>query len=189
MSWSDPEAIRARLKTLAPARIEAAGAAEASVALVLAPDEKGELGILFIKRSEHPGDPWSGQMAFPGGRREVSDRDPCATAVRETFEETGITLSKGLLLGELDDLHLQNRALPSIIVRPFVFTLPGRPQVTPSGEVAGHLWASISELRAGACRARVQIRREGVQVRAYRVGPAVIWGMTHRILSQFLGLL
>jgi 8-oxo-dGTP pyrophosphatase MutT (NUDIX family) len=59
--------------------------AQAAVALVCVPDPDA---ILLIRRSERAGDPWSGQMGLPGGRRDSSDRDLLATAVRET-EEVG----------------------------------------------------------------------------------------------------
>ena len=43
--------------------------------------------FLLIKRADQEGDPWSGQMALPGGHREPGER--CMdTAIRETKEET-----------------------------------------------------------------------------------------------------
>ena len=57
--------------------------------------------IVFIERAAHEGDPWSGHVAFPGGRCESEDDGPSATAVSETREEIGIDLSVGHLLGRL----------------------------------------------------------------------------------------
>ena len=67
---------------------------EAAVALILLPTSDGDLEALFIKRAEVEGDPWSGQMAFPGGRRDPVDDDLLATAARATLEETGIDLAR-----------------------------------------------------------------------------------------------
>jgi hypothetical protein len=52
----------------------------------------GELHILMIKRAEREGDPWSGHMAFPGGRMDKTDANGYAVAVRETSEEVGLAL-------------------------------------------------------------------------------------------------
>ena len=63
----------------------------AAVALVLRPGTGG-LEALFIKRAEHPDDPWSGHVGLPGGRAEDSDPGLVHTAVRETEEEIGLRL-------------------------------------------------------------------------------------------------
>jgi 8-oxo-dGTP pyrophosphatase MutT (NUDIX family) len=91
----------------------------AAVAAVLRVVE-GTVELLFIKRSEHEGDPWSGHMAFPGGRHEPHDASLEATACRETMEELSLDLSRGRLLGRLDDLAPRNPVLPPILIRPFV---------------------------------------------------------------------
>src|SRR5689334_17901368 len=57
----------------------------AAVALVLRV-VSGRLELLFVKRAEYAGDPWSGQVAFPGGRQEPVDETLWDTAVRETRE-------------------------------------------------------------------------------------------------------
>ena len=76
----------------------------AAIAVTLRMGER-EPELLLIKRSEHEGDPWSGHVACPGGRREPGDADLAATAMRETLEETGIDLARvGRVLGTLDDL-------------------------------------------------------------------------------------
>ncbi|NJK89114.1 MAG: NUDIX domain-containing protein, partial [Myxococcales bacterium] len=55
---------------------------QAAVALCLKAEP--ELSILFIRRAQSPTDPWSGHMAFPGGRVEPDDRGPLGAAMRET---------------------------------------------------------------------------------------------------------
>jgi 8-oxo-dGTP pyrophosphatase MutT (NUDIX family) len=91
-------------------------------------------------RARRRGDPWSGQMGLPGGMREDVDADILATAVRETFEETGIDLARAELVAELDDLAPRAPRLPRVVVRPFVFRIAVKPALKMSDEVDGHLW-------------------------------------------------
>ena len=97
------------------------GVRRAAVALIFRAGERGSPELLFIKRAEYPGDPWSGQIAFPGGREEASDTSLAETAIRETREETGIDLVRdGQIIGTLDDLRPRTVRLPAVLVRPYV---------------------------------------------------------------------
>jgi len=180
--------VRARLAGRPPRRVHEPEAWEAAVALILVP-AGSNLEMLFIKRAEQPGDPWSGQMGLPGGRRETTDGDLLDTVVRETMEETSVPLSRAELLGELDDLFPNIKVLPKVIVRPFVFGLAARPEIHPSEEVAGHVWVSLPDLRSSESRTDVAVRDQRMLVDAFVVGDHVIWGMTHRIVTPLLDLL
>ena len=159
----------------------------ASVALTLVPGREDGLDLLFIKRAEHPGDPWSGQMALPGGRRDRTDPDLLRTAIRETNEETGIDLTSAMLLGALDDLAPVSPHLPPIVVRPFAFALVHRPVIVRSHEVALHLWVPLEQLASSLVTAPVHVRGRHFTMPGYQVGPHFIWGMTERIVTTFLG--
>jgi 8-oxo-dGTP pyrophosphatase MutT (NUDIX family) len=161
---------------------------EAAVALVLVPDRDGDVALLFIRRSEHPADPWSGQIALPGGRRDGTDPDLLATAIRETVEETGIRLEHRHLIGELDDLSPVSPHLPPIVVRPFVFAVPSAPEIRLSGEVAESLWVPRSQLLERRTEETVTVRDRTLVMPGYRIGPHFIWGMTERIITPFLQL-
>ncbi len=182
------ERVRDRLGGHSPRRSREAGSIQAAVALLLAPEETGRLALLLIKRAEHPGDPWSGQMALPGGRRDPSDADLLATVARETQEEVGIGLTPDRLLGELDDLRPRTPTLPPVSVRPFVFGLSSRPPIRPSGEVALYVWVALDELAGGSTRTEIAIPGRGTYS-AYQVGDHVVWGMTERIIMPFIELL
>lgn len=183
------DVIRDRLARRSPRRVFEPGSIEAAVALLLAPGEGGNLEILLIKRAEQRGDPWSGQMGLPGGRREPGDVDLLLTVVRETREEVGIDIGSERLLGELDDLHPRTPTLPPVVVRPFVFGLEGKPAVRLSAEVALHVWVPLAELASGITLTEIEIPNRHRTFPAYRVGPYVVWGMTERILTPFLELL
>ena len=179
--------IKRRLDERQPERVNEPTAWEAAVATVLVPARDG-FDLLLIKRAERTGDPWSGQMGLPGGRRDAADPDLLTTACREAREELGIALTDESLLGELDDLFPNISALPQVVVRPFVFGLPQRPEITPNHEVAGFLWASLDTLRASEDSVEVQVRGASRTVEAFVMGEHVVWGMTNRILAPFLEL-
>jgi 8-oxo-dGTP pyrophosphatase MutT (NUDIX family) len=157
------------------------------VALLLVPAPAG-LELLLIKRAEHPGDPWSGQMALPGGRKDPLDAHLLATVTRETCEEVGVELSPDRLLGELDDLQPRTRTLPPVMVRPFVFGLPARPEIRTSGEVALFLWVPLAQFSERRNRTEVPIPGRGM-FPGIAVGGQVVWGMTERIIVPFIELM
>lgn len=160
----------------------------AAVALVLRPTGD-DLSLLLIQRAEHPTDPWSGQVALPGGRFEPADPSLAHTAVREVREETGLDLgTHGRLLGTLDELYPRNPVLPPIVVRPHVFAYAGPPDVLPSEELAEAFWVRLSVLRdpATARESRVLVRGAWWRVPSYVVDGRVVWGMTERMLRRFL---
>src|SRR2546422_8887368 len=110
------------------------------------------LEILLIRRAERADDPWSGQIALPGGRYGAGDLDLEATAVRETREETGVDLSGAERLGGLDDLYPRTPILPPVGVRPFVFGLARPPALPPSGEVQRAFWLPPAPLSGPGVR-------------------------------------
>ncbi len=182
------EALRGRLDARPRKRVDEAGAGRASVALLLSEGASG-LELLLIKRAEHPDDPWSGHMALPGGRSEPGDVDRLATAIRETREETGLVLEPGWALGALDDLRPRSPSLPPIVVRPFLFGVPVRAEVRLGVEAADCLWVPVESLKSSSFRAKVLVRSAELEVDAFRAGPHVVWGITHRIVTQLLELL
>jgi 8-oxo-dGTP pyrophosphatase MutT (NUDIX family) len=162
----------------------------AAVALVLRPSAVG-LQLLLIQRAIFEGDPWSGQVALPGGRANASDASLVHTAMRETHEETGLDLARdGRLLGQLDELHPRTPVLPPIVVRPHVFALAGNPPLTPSDEVAHAFWVPLNTLRDPATtqESRIRVRDAWWRVPSFVVESRVVWGMTERMLRQLLAL-
>ncbi len=163
----------------------------AAVAVMLHDGDDG-LEVLFIHRAVRVGDTWSGQIAFPGGRRDPGDRDLLATAIRETNEEIGVDLAAAEQLGVLDDLYPRTPVLPPVVVRPFVFALTARPLVTVSAEVQDAFWVPFRFLEAPGVRGEITVDHPGIPPRtlpAYHLVNRTIWGMSERILTPLISLI
>jgi len=162
----------------------------AAVAVILHDGDEG-IEALFIHRAIRAGDTWSGQIAFPGGRRELTDADLRATAIRETHEEIGVDLSTAAPLGVLDDLYPRTPVLPPVVVRPFVFALTVRPSIVINPEVQDAFWVSFRALQAPGVSGSITVDHPGIPPRvlpAYRLGNHTIWGMSERILTPLISL-
>lgn len=163
---------------------------EAAVALVFA-GRDGDLRLCFIRRATDPRDPWSGQMALPGGRATPADASLCAAAVRETHEEVGLSLARARYLGALPPIPLVRHGRPTTgSVAPFVFYAGGAlPALTVDPvEVAAGYWIAVRHLRDPGQRAVMQVTGGGATRRlpAVRFGRHLIWGMTYRIVIALL---
>jgi 8-oxo-dGTP pyrophosphatase MutT (NUDIX family) len=164
---------------------------EAAVAIVLRPTAHGDVEMLFIKRAIREGDPWSGQIALPGGKYDATDASLEHTAVRETREEVAIDLlTQGEVFGALDELRPRNPLLPPVIVRPFVAAVEPGAAVVPSEEVADHFWAPLDRIFDPAATRDTRIFVRGYHMRrdAIHYEGHVIWGMTQIILASFAGV-
>jgi 8-oxo-dGTP pyrophosphatase MutT (NUDIX family) len=161
----------------------------AAVLLVLRLGDHGEPELLMIKRAEAERDPWSGHVACPGGRMEPGDHDLEQTAVRETWEETGIDVARdGEILGTLDDVSPRTPVLPPIVVRPYVGVVRSDVRVVASPEVAEAFWVPLPALRERAAWGTGLIRVQGREEArpTFQHGGYTVWGLTERVLRQFL---
>lgn len=163
---------------------------EAGVLLLLYPKDEG-LYFVLTRRTERLGS-HSGQISFPGGRREIGDVDFAATALREAHEEIGIALNGIEVLGELTDLYIP----PShFVVHPVVAYAPCAPMFHPhDGEVAEVIEAPLGLLldptiKDAAPRALVSQGGREVLTPFYRIAGHQVWGATAMILAEFAALL
>lgn len=173
----------------------------AAVAVVVRPPlgaddpQVADCDFLLIRRATSPRDPWSGQMALPGGRLDPGDPTLVAAAVRETREETGLALDTAShLVGRLPAVRPASVRLPSLTIWPFVFRVaPDVRARVASPEVASVHWFSVRALsdprNRGRYRCSVGAETPSAETRSFpcvRVDGQVVWGLTYRVLDTFL---
>lgn len=162
----------------------------AAVAICLRPGNALEL--LFIRRAEHPRDPWSGHMAFPGGRVEPWDSGPLHAAVRETLEEVAVELPREDLIGSLTPIRAPHRGKRApLVVHPFVFRVPSSTRTRPDArEVQETMWIPLRFFYESP-RSEMNWEYGGQTFRlpSYDYDGRRIWGMTLRMLDELLDLL
>lgn len=149
--------------------------------------------LLFIRRAEDDHDPWSGHMAFPGGRMDPGDETVTAAAVRETCEELALDLEmEGHHLGRLSDVAAVSRGRPlSLVIVPHVFEVRGSPEFEPNYEVDEVLWVSLDYLADYDNRSTLDWKLGSITIPlpCYRYRDRVIWGLTFGMVDELLSLL
>lgn len=163
----------------------------AAVAAILREIPGRGVELFFILRAEHPSDPWSGHVAFPGGRRDPEDDSLLLTAIRETREEVGIDLTPGHLLARLPDVPAFTRSKKAnLIVTPFVFALCSDVTVVPNDEVAETLWVPLATLARGEGKSSFKFEYNGqtLDLPCVHLDPGQhrLWGLTYRMLETLL---
>ncbi len=172
----------------------------AAVALVLRPPPRtrdprvDRCEVLAIRRADSSRDPWSGQMALPGGSLDTTDAGLIEAAVREAREETGLRLDvDGHPLGRIEPMRPLGVRLPVITIWPFVFQSdPAARARIASPEVASVHWFPVRALDDRSNRDSYAYRDPSLGVRMFpsiRLDGQVIWGLTYRVLTQFLEVL
>lgn len=162
-----------------------------AVSLILREASTG-LQVLMIERARREGDPWSGQMGFPGGRQQLQDEGSLATALRETHEEIGWQLEQcARPLGRLSDLRARPQRLGRpLIVSPFVFGLESEPVLQTNHEVAAVVWLPIEILLDQEQRQTMLMRRRGRrrQLPYYQFEGRRVWGLSLMMLDELMQL-
>ena len=146
--------------------------------------------ILMMQRAERAGDPWSGDVSFPGGKQDASDANTRAAALRELREETGF-ISDGMVtpIGRLSDRltreHGRNRPM---VISPYVYVTPKAVALKPGAEAASLIWLPLSFLTDNARRTRKIWRVGGVPLPApaIDIGGAILWGLSLMMADELV---
>lgn len=165
----------------------------ASVALILRDTQQGT-EVLMMQRAKHERDPWSGQMSFPGGKIEVSDKSSKAAAIREAHEEVGAELNDDDYIGRLDDLFgLKVNDTFSAHVCCYVFKPTQEIQLKANYEVADMVWLPLAFLNdASNAFAFTHPKDPSLSMPSVMIDNAkeqVLWGMSLRMLMNLYDLL
>ena len=183
--WEIQEALARQPSRVVP---PASGMRHAAVALVFAGKAEAP-ELCLIRRAEREGDPWSGHMAFPGGKEEPLDADLRTAAERETLEEVGLMLEESHFLAGLPRSPVRSGGADTgMQLFPFVYYMgESIAPLTPNGEVAEAFWIPFSYILDSRNYAEMPLRRNGELLKFPSVtyGAHHIWGMTYRVLVQF----
>ena len=101
---------------------------------------------LFIKRAIRKGDPWSGDIAFPGGKKQSEDKSSLETALRELKEETGLIPSDTTPIYRLNDriTRVHHKNLP-MTISPWIFQTEAAEQVKLNHESTDFMWINLCD--------------------------------------------
>ena len=166
---------------------------QAAVAIVMRDGIDGT-EFLMIQRAFHENDPWSGQMAFPGGKIEDHDKSAKAAAIRETMEEVGLSLSRADYIGQLDDTYgLKVDDKFSVHVACFVFKPEGEVALSANYEVADMVWVPMKHLLKRQNAHDFQHPHDSsINMPAVKIDltkEQILWGLSLRMLSTLFDLL
>lgn len=184
--------IEQRLRSVEPLPAPFFFEQQAAVAMVLRFDHTAS-EVLLIRRAERSGDPWSGQVSFPGGRAEPGDGSIVTTAVRETREEVGFDLARnGRLVGHLPPIHpVPHGFSRPLHITPLCFFATADAPLQVGDEAQRAFWLPLDQV--------VDHRLDGEF--EFAIGPLkkswpcwrfdgeVVWGLTYRILGDLLARL
>ena len=162
---------------------------EAAVALVRA--RAPEESILFIRRTERDGDPWSGHWSLPGGRRDPGDPDLLHTALRELAEECSILLSPDQLETALPASTVGRLLGPRMLVAPFVFSVDHTlPATADPEEAVEAVWVPVSLLRDRSRHAIQSVPGMPPDMRfpGIELNGVPLWGFTYKLVTGWLGV-
>jgi 8-oxo-dGTP pyrophosphatase MutT (NUDIX family) len=144
--------------------------------------KNGRLETIMIERTDigkH-----AGQISFPGGKSEPSDADSIETAIRETFEEIGVKVSRGDVVGELPSVKIPVSGFEVFPVVAFVNEIG---DFTKSdGEVKKVLEVDIEGFRSSLSERLVTVSGKQYEVPSYLAGNSIVWGATAMIMSELL---
>lgn len=177
-----------------------------AVAIITRQGTHGE-EILFIKRATRPGDPWSGDIAFPGGKQQQNDNSIRDTAIRETKEEINIDLAQqGIFISrQIDVLTRRHNKLAPMVVTPYHYQLNSSSatnndashpalNIRLNHEVAEVIWVPTTHFHIAKNTHHFRwtpaphsiASRLSISLPCYYYDNHRIWGLTYQMLRDFI---
>lgn len=164
--------------------------AKDSAVVILLYEKQGETHIVFTQRHEYKG-AHSGQISFPGGKRDLEDKDLKHTALRELKEEVGVEVDENNIILPLTWLYVP----PSnFVIFPFVVFVENEPLfVKEEAEVKEILEFKVVDLLNKINQKKYNYFNEKLQISfetpCFQIEDKIIWGATAMILSEFLNII
>ena len=147
--------------------------AGAAVAVLLRRADQ-DFQVLFVKEAEKLTDPWSGQTAFPGGKRDPEDTDLKETGLGKPWKNTGINLLEGCrILGVMEPVRSTQR--PEMNILPFVILQEKEQPIELNEELTDHFWVPLKEL----VHSKGSVKYRFEEHLAYIIGNNIVWGLTY----------
>jgi len=152
--------------------------------LVLLYPVKNETYFVLIERTKYQGK-HSGQISFPGGKKEKTDTNILETALREAQEETNIKKDGLNIVGELSKIYIP----PSNFeVTPILALAKNRPNFIPNKlEVIAILEVKLKDLMQPKIMKKIKIEineGESLLTPYFDLQSKVVWGATAMILNE-----
>ena len=164
--------------------IPAVNRPEAAVSIIRCADPVDS--ILVLRRKKTSGDPWSGHFAFPGGKRAPGDISILHTCLRETREETGVSLDESLLKLQLPVTRAGRNVNAPIQVQPYLFALHQRPEIiVETSEIDSYLWLEVEKFIDKSRHLRKEVLPHRFSS-VYPLNDYFLWGFTYGLLCSVL---
>lgn len=161
---------------------------EGAVLILLYP-ENDTIGLPLILRPQNEKGVHSGQAAFPGGKKDETDKDFIQTALREAQEEVSLDISKVKILGQISPLFV---FASNFMVYPTVAYVEKKPILEPNpSEVAEIFFADLETLKNPATikKTLISTPQYTFETPYFDVSGKVVWGATAMMLSELIAIL
>jgi 8-oxo-dGTP pyrophosphatase MutT (NUDIX family) len=157
---------------------------ESAVSVVIY-ETDNQFKCILIQRTEYEGK-HSGQISFPGGKKDKEDPDLKQTAIRECFEEVGVAIHESHLIGKLSSVYIP---VSGFLVEPYIFFYPEQPSFqTQIREVASVFTIALNDLLDESIIGEMKINTENqlvkMKVPCFNIENKQIWGATALILNE-----
>jgi 8-oxo-dGTP pyrophosphatase MutT (NUDIX family) len=160
---------------------------EGAVLILLYPQQQN-LHLPLIVRPHTEKGVHSGQVAFPGGKKEKTDPDFVYTALREAQEEVNLDISKVRVLGQLSPLFV---FASNFMVYPTLAVMHEKPFLRPNPqEVADIFSTNLTTLQRPETikRTIIQTPQYTFETPYFDIEGKIVWGATAMMLSELIEL-